>query len=171
MLFHDILGRLVKVCAALGLSLGFVAGAQAAVEELADEVLSEVSASDGVTINFSLQWNPNRTEVDLASSFSLTFTEHGVNTHWVMHGFGGAMDMWGLKIDARKGPADVGDYVEVTMPAYIGFKDFGVQAMAVQTQAEKANEGAFAAPKASYGQWYWNGSATVTGSMYIWPAK
>lgn len=170
MLFHDIFVRLLNICVALVISLGFVGTTHAAVEEVADEDLSEVSAAEGVTIIFNLQWNPNRTEVDLASSFSLTFTQGGVNTHWVMHGFGGAMDMWGLKIDARKGPADVGDYVEVTMPAYIGFKDFGVQAMSAQTQAEKLTDG-FSAPKTSYGQWYWNGSATMTGSMYIWPAK
>lgn len=164
MLFRNCLLLLARCFAIGALSLSLVGLSQAAVEEVADEDLSLVSAADGVTINFILQWNPNRTEVDLASSVSIGFYEKSQWTYWVMHGFGGVMEFWGLKIDARKGPADVGDYVEITMPAYVGFENFGVQAMSVQNDPKVA-------PTTSYGQWYLNGSATVTGSVYIWPAK
>lgn len=166
MLFRNSLVSLARCFAIGALSLTLVGVSHAAVEEVADEDLSLVSAADGVTINFILQWNPNRTEIDLSSSVSIGFYEKArdLNTYWVMHGFGGVMEFWGLKIDARKGPADVGDYVEITMPSYVGFENFGVQAMSVQNDPKVA-------PTTSYGQWYLNGSATVTGSVYIWPAK
>ena len=166
MLFRNSLRRCVRIFATLALIAGFGSHAYGAVEELADEDLSTVSGGEGITINFILQWNPNRTEIDLSSKVSIGFYDKTADqkTFWIMNGFGGVIEFWGLKIDARTGPADVGDYVELTMPAYVGFENFGAQAVSVQTNDKIA-------PTTSYGQWYLNGSATVTGSVYIWPAK
>lgn len=167
MLFRDRLSQCARMVAAIALVVGFAGHASAAVEEVADEDLSTVSGGEGITITFMLQWNPNRTDIDLSSKVSIGFVDTSAvakETFLIMNGFGGGISFWGLKIDARTGPADVGDYVEVTMPAYVGFDNFGAQAVSVQNDPKVA-------PTSSYGQWYLNGSATVTGSVYIWPAK
>lgn len=146
-----------------------------AIDQLEDEDLSAVAGGDGVTIIVQLVWNANRTELDLSSKVSIGFKnvvpdpadpiKTKLNeTYLVYGGFGGGMELIGLKIDALKGPPDVGDYVSVTLPSYIGFDQFGFQSMSVQTSKD-------AAPTASYGQWLLNGSAQVTGNVYIWPSK
>lgn len=143
--------------------------AHSAVEELSDEALSEVSGADGVTIDLHLEWNANAlTAVDLSkmSSISIGFYDAGSDQHTYLafQGFGGVFDMWGLKIDAEAGPVGVGDVVNVTMPALVAFKDFGVRSVYATTDLN-------AEPKSSYGKWILNGAATVTGNVYVWPAK
>ncbi len=148
-------------------SCALIAGqAIGAVEELHDEDLSAVTGSDGVRIDLHLEWHSNRTEVDLSSAISVGFYEaqRDLNTYIVMRGFGGVVDFWGMSIDARTGPADVGDYIDVTLPAYVGFDHFGFQSLSAQNDKN-------AVPTYNYGQWLLNGSATVTGNVYIWPAK
>ena len=46
----------------------------------------------------------------------------------------------------------------------MGFDHFGFQSLSAQNDKN-------AVPTYNYGQWLLNGSATVTGSVYIWPAK
>ena len=153
--------------------------AHAAVEEVADEDLSTVSGEDGVSISLHLEWNADAlTSVDLtdSSSISITYYEHGAtsdldrHTSMVFGGFGGILDMWALHIDARKGPAGVGDYVDVTLPTLVAFNQFGVRT--VYAQSYSGTDPATApAPTVNYGKWLLNGAATVTGNVYIWPAK
>lgn len=146
-----------------------------AIDEVEDEDLSAVAGGDGVTIIVQLVWNANRTQLDLSSKVSIGFknvvpdpadpVKTKLNeTYLVYGGFGGGMELIGLKIDALKGPPDIGDYVSVTLPSYIGFDQFGFQSMSVQASKD-------AVPSASYGQWLLNGSAVVSGNVYIWPAK
>ncbi|HET8869378.1 MAG TPA: DUF6160 family protein [Aquabacterium sp.] len=155
-----------RAVAVAGACLSCAGSALAAVEELHDEDLSAVTGADGVRIDLHLEWRPNRTEVELSSAISVGFYEaqRDLNTFIVMRGFGGVVDFWGLAIDARAGPADVGDYIDVTLPAYVGFDHFGFQSLSAQNDKN-------AVPTYNYGQWLLNGSATVTGNVYIWPAK
>lgn len=157
---------------AVGL-LAVASAAHASVEELTDDVLSSVSGEDGVTIMLHLEWNANAlTSVDLSnsSSISVGFFDAGAadeankHTYLTFQGFGGIVDMWSIHIDARTGPADVGDYVDITLPNLVAFKQFGFRSLYAQTNTT-------AEPSASYGKLLLNGSATVTGNMYIWPAK
>lgn len=143
--------------------------AQAAIEELPDDALSEVSGSDGVTINLHLEWNSNAlSTVDLTkmSSISIGFYDATSNLHTYLafQGFGGVVDFWGLRLDAESGPVGVGDVINITMPSLIAFNQFGFRSMYAQTDLSVE-------PKSSYGKWIWNGAATVTGNVYIWPAK
>ncbi|HET8869903.1 MAG TPA: DUF6160 family protein [Aquabacterium sp.] len=143
--------------------------AHAAIEELPDDDLSQVSGSDGVTINLHLEWNANALNtVDLTkmSSISIGFYDatSDVHTYLAFQGFGGIVDFWGLRIDAEAGPVGVGDVINITMPGLIAFNQFGFRSMYAQTDLSVE-------PKSSYGKWIWNGAATVTGNVYIWPAK
>lgn len=161
------------LCALVFSGLACASAVHAAVEEVPDDALSVVTGEDGVSIILHLEWNANAlTSVDLtdSSSISVTFYEHAQDRHTslVFGGFGGILDMWALHIDARTGPAGVGDYVDVTLPTLVAFNQFGFRALYAQsyTGTEPA-----ATPTASYGKWLLNGMATVTGNVYIWPAK
>lgn len=158
--------RLMSLTVAMGLSCGAL---HAHVEELADDDLSQVSGEDGVSISLHLEWNANAlTAIDLSdlSTISVGFKDatSGANSYFMFHGVGGIVDIWDLHIDARSGPAGVGDYVDITLPSYVYFKQFGVRAVSAQSDPNVL-------PKASYGQWLLNGSALVTGNVFIWPAK
>lgn len=153
-------------------------------QEVSDTDLSDVSGADGVSINASLVWNSNRTQYELSSKVIIgfeKFDEDGENktlTFLTFGGFGGVMDIFGLRIDSVKGPAAIGDYVDITLPRYIGFEDFGFQSMSVQSvrrdkdfDSKQFQTSDLGRPQSSYGQWLYNGSAVMTGHVYIWPAK
>lgn len=162
----DLLAWLRMLVAALALA---PFAAHSAVEEVSDEALSEVSGAQGIEIQLHLELNlKSQTEVDISkmTSISLGFFDASKtqNTYLVFQGFGGIFDLWGLGIDAQAGPAGVGDVVNVTLPSLVTFKDFGLRALYATTDLNVQ-------PTASYGKWILNGAATVTGNVYIWPAK
>ena len=150
--------------------------AHAFSQELQDEDLSAVSAGDGVSISFHLEWNANAlTNVNLSdtSSISVGFYDDAAKRHTslIFQGFGGILDMWNLSIDAKSGPASVGDYVEITLPNFMAFKQFGFRGLYAESYVGSTPPATPQEPLASYGRWLLNGSATVTGSAYIWPSK
>lgn len=154
-----------------------------AAQEVTDSDLSDVSGADGITVNASLVWNTNRTQYELSSKVLIGFERFNDDstktlTYLTFGGFGGGMEIVGLKIDSVKGPAEIGDYVDITLPRYIGFDDFGFQSMSVRsvtvsqtTDTKTFDTNTLPAPTSNYGQWLYNGSAVVTGHVYIWPAK
>lgn len=143
--------------------------AHAGAQELADDDLSEVVGGDGVRIDLHLEWNTNglaSVNLDDVGLISVGFYDNTSKQHsyFTLNGIGGVADFFGLAIDARKGPADVGDYVDLTLPVIVAFKQFGFRAMSAQPTITGS-------PTSSYGQWMLNGAANVTGNVYIWPAK
>lgn len=176
------LSAVSSLVGALVLSLCFC-GISLAAQEVTDADLSDVSGADGITVNASLVWNTNRTQYELSSKVLIGFERFNDDstktlTYLTFGGFGGGMEIVGLKIDAAKGPADIGDYVDITLPRYIGFDDFGFQSMSVRsvtvsqsTDTKTFDTNTLPAPTSNYGQWLYNGSAVVTGHVYIWPAK
>ncbi|MGE5451543.1 MAG: DUF6160 family protein [Acidobacteriota bacterium] len=164
-----------KLLALAVMAMAFSTMAQAAVEELPDDALSAVSGEDGVTIMLHLEWNANAlTAVDLTNSSSISVgfydADQSRHTSLVFQGFGGIMDLWALRIDARTGPAGVGDYVDITMPNLVAFKQFGFRALYAESYTG-AEPTTMPKPTSNYGKWLLDGSATVTGNVYIWPAK
>lgn len=159
-------GKLVLISSCM---VGAISAAHANVQELADDDLSEVAGGDGVRIDLHLEWNTNGlASVDLndVGLISVGFYDNTAKQHsyFTLNGIGGIADFFGLAIDARKGPIDVGDYVDVTLPVIVAFKQFGFRAMTAQPTVTGS-------PTTSYGQWMLNGAANVTGNVYIWPAK
>lgn len=155
-----------------------------AAQEISDADLSDVSGADGVSINASLVWNSNRTQYELSSKVIIGFEKYDADgqnktlTFLTFGGFGGVLDIFGLRIDSMKGPAAIGDYVDVTLPRFIGFEDFGFQSMSVQSvrrdkdfDSKQFKTSDLESPRSSYGQWLYNGSAVMTGHVYIFPAK
>jgi hypothetical protein len=59
------------------------------------------------------------------------------------------------------GPAEVGDVIQLTLPSFLGFKDFGVKAMGVQTDP-------LAPLSNSLGQIQLNGSLQMQGQVLLW---
>ncbi len=170
--------QLVAACLMAGAASAFAA------QEVSDTDLSDVAGADGVSINASLVWNSNRTQYELSSKVIIGFEKYDADgenktlTFLTFGGFGGVMDIFGLRIDSVQGPAEIGDYVDITLPRYIGFEDFGFQSMSVQSvrrdkdfDAKQFQTSDLGRPQSSYGQWLYNGSAVMTGHVYIWPAK
>jgi len=147
---------LLLLCAALN--------AWAAPQAMSDEELAEVNGRDGVGIAVHLELNSqllNGTPTD--SRLTAGFKVDGTTTYAVLHNLAGVIDLYALTLDVRQRPDGGGDYIDVGLPGFVGFKQFGFRALAVQTDPL-----APIAPSANYGQLLLNGTATMTGRLYLW---
>ena len=74
----------------------------------------------------------------------------------------GVMDLIAVTVNVRS-RADGSDYIDIGLPSFVGFKQFGFRALAAQTDPT-----APIPPSASYGQLLLNGTATMTGHVFLW---
>lgn len=128
---------------------------------LSDEQLAGV-AGKGIAILVHLELNSGLlTGQQIDSRISAGFTVDGVTTYAIAQNFGGLLDMFAITLDPSTKP-DGSGYLAIGMPTFIGAKDFGVRAIGVQTDA--------AAPiNNSLGSLLLNGTASMTGSLNLWP--
>lgn len=127
--------------------------AAAAPVALSDEELAAVEGRDGVGLAVHLE---------LDSRLTAGFNVNGTTTYAVVHHLGGVMDLMALTIDVRHRP-DGGDYVDIGLPGFVGFRQFGVRGLSAQTDPL-----APLAPNANYGQLLLNGTGSMTGHVYLW---
>jgi len=124
---------------------------------LSDEELGRISGQAGIVLNAHLELN---TGPQSENRISLGF-KVGTTTYLLLNNLSGTLDLLGLTVQAVAGPAEVGDVIQLTLPSFLGFKDFGVKAMGVQTDplAPLAN---------SLGQIQLNGSLQMQGQVLLW---
>ncbi|MED5620503.1 DUF6160 family protein [Ideonella sp. BN130291] len=130
--------------------------AVAAPEALDDDALAEVHGQDGVSLFLHLE---------LDTSLNLGFKVDGRTTFAVLQGVGGTADLFGLTLDIGRRPDGLGTFIDVGLPAWVGFKDFGFRALGAQADPQTP-----ITPATSYGQLLINGTANLTGHVYLWAA-
>jgi hypothetical protein len=137
------------------------AGARAEKAPLSDEELSDVSGK-GVAILVHLELNSGLLSGQpIDSRISAGFAVDGVTTYAIAQNLGGILDMFAITLDPTtrtNGP----DYLAIGMPTYFAAREFGVRALAVQTDAS-------APVTASLGSLLLNGVASMTGQLNVWP--
>lgn len=123
--------------------------------------LAQVSGRDG--IGFAVHLEINSAPIyglDIDSRLTAGFTVDGLKTYLVALNPGGIIDLFAMALNLRTRP-DGGDYIDVTLPFFVGVQDFGVRALSAQTD-----------PRApitnSYGQFLLNGHASMQGHLYLW---
>ena len=145
---HAVVLLLVLLCCSLR--------AVAAPEALNDDELAEVSGQDGVSLFLHLE---------LDTSLNMGFNVDGKTTFAVVQGLGGTADLFGLTLDIGQRPDGNGTFIDIGLPAWVGFKDFGFRALGAQTDPHVP-----VTPATSYGQLLINGTANLTGHVYVWAA-
>ncbi|HJV62543.1 MAG TPA: hypothetical protein VJ743_16475 [Albitalea sp.] len=125
----------------------------AAPVSLSDEELAGVSGGDGISLAVHLELDAN---------LVAGFTVGGTRTYAVMQGLGGVADLFSFTVDVRS-RTDGADYVDISLPGFVGFTQFGFKALAAQSDPL-----APIAPSASYGQLQLNGNGAMTGHIYLW---
>lgn len=155
------MARLV-VCVTLLPCMLLAVPAAHAAEAMTDEQLAGVEGRDGIGLAVHLELNSALlTGATMDSRITMGFKSAGVNTYLVIQNFGGVMDQMGMSLQAKARPDGGGDYLDFTLPVFVGFKDFGFRAMSAQTDPT-------APITASYGQVLMNGTAQVQGHVLLW---
>jgi hypothetical protein len=148
----------------LALCLALAAAhAAAAPVALSDAELSAVSGGDGIGLAVHLELNSallagRPTDSRLTAGFNVD----GTKTYAVVQNLAGVMDLVAVTVNMRS-RSDGGDYIDIGLPQFVGFKQFGFRALAAQTDPFAA-----IAPSGSYGQLLLNGTANMTGHVYLW---
>jgi hypothetical protein len=128
---------------------------------LSDDEMSGV-AGKGVAILVDLQLNAGLlTGQNMDARISAGFTVDGVTTYAIAQNFGGILDMFAVTLDPSTNAAGL-NYLAIGMPYYLAMKDFGVRALAVQTDPTGPIT-------SSLGSILLNGSANMTGQLNLWP--
>jgi len=131
--------------------------AQAATP-LNDAALASVSGRDGIVMGAHLQLGQ---QPDSNTRVSLGFKVAGNTSYLMLDRVSGTLDLLGLEVRAVNGGASGSDVIQVTLPTFLGLKDFGLRGFAAQTDA--------GAPLAnSLGQIQLNGSAQIQGQLLLW---
>jgi hypothetical protein len=126
---------------------------------LSDDEMSNV-AGKGVAILVHLELNAGQ---NIDSRISAGFTVDGTTTYAIVQNFGGLLNMFAITLDPRTNAAGQ-DYLAIGMPYYVAAKDFGAHAITVGTDPSSP-------VTAGFGSLLLNGSANMTGSLNVWPAK
>jgi hypothetical protein len=157
---HRLLSCLWCLCA-----LAVADTAWATPVALDDDELGEVTGQNGVSIGVHLELNSQLlTGAAIDSRLVAGFQVNGVTTYAVMQNLAGVVDMYFLTLDVRQRPGG-GDYIDLGLPSFVGMNQFGFRALAVQSSPT-----APITQNANYGQVILNGTATMTGHVYIWAA-
>ena len=128
---------------------------------LSDDEMSSV-AGKGIAILVDLQINAGLlTGQNIDARISAGFTVDGTTTYAIAQNFGGILDMFAVTLDPSINAAGL-NYLAIGMPYYLAAKDFGVRALAVQTDAGGPIT-------SSLGGVLLNGSANMTGQLNVWP--
>ena len=137
--------------------------ASAAPVPLSDDELAAVEGRDGVGLAVHLELNSQLLS-GTSSGARLTagFNVNGTTTYAVVQDLAGVMDLVAVTLNVRKRP-DGGDYLDVGLPGFVGFRQFGLRALGAQTDPL-----ALVPASASYGQLLLNGTASMTGHVYLW---
>lgn len=131
---------------------------------LSDEELSAVQGRDGIGLAVHLELNSALLQGQLTDSRLMAgFNVNGQTTYAVVQNLAGVMDLIAVTLDVHQRSDGGPDYVDIGLPAFVGFKQFGFRALAAQTDPTAPITSAN-----SYGQVLLNGTGTMTGHVYLW---
>lgn len=150
----------MKLCLSLAALLSGAA-LHAEPQALDEAELAQVSGRDG--IGFAVHLEINAAPIyglDIDSRLTAGFTVDGLKTYLVALNPGGIIDLFAMSLNLRTRP-DGGDYIDVTLPFFLGVQDFGVRALSAQTDPRGPITN-------SYGQFLLNGHASMQGHLYLW---
>jgi hypothetical protein len=149
----------------LALLLGML-NAAAAPQPLDDAELAAVAGRDGVALAVHLDLNAAR----LAGAGQSTdarllvgYRVEGQTSYAVLQDIGGQMTLAALTLKVRERADGGGDYVDIGMPSFVGFSRFGFRAMGALSDPSLP-----LTPANSLGGLQLNGSAAMTGHVYVW---
>ncbi|MDC8785033.1 hypothetical protein [Roseateles koreensis] len=159
---HQQVARLLGAAGLMGGCVLAPAGSTSfAATPLDDAALSAVTGRDGIVLNAHLELN---TAADSTNRVSVGFKVAGATSYLVLDKISGTLDMLGLEVKAIAGPGGstgISDVIQVGLPSFLGFKDFGIRAIAAQADAT-------APITASMGQIQLSGSAQLQGQVLLW---
>jgi len=139
----------------------FAASAPADTVPLSDDELGAV-AGKGVAILVHLELNAGLlTGQNIDSRVSAGFKVDDTTTYAIVQNFGGLLNLFAVTLDPSVNAAGL-NYLSIGMPNYIAAKEFGMRAIAVQTDPT-------APITSSLGSILLNGSANMTGQLNVWP--
>jgi hypothetical protein len=130
---------------------------------LSDDELAAVDGRDGVGLAVHLELNSQLLSgTSSGARLSAGFNVNGTTTYAVVQDLAGVADLIAVTLNVRKRP-DGGDYLDIGLPGFVGFKQFGFRALSAQTDplAIVPNGG-------GYGSLLLNGTASMTGHVYLW---
>jgi hypothetical protein len=143
------------------LCCGAAAAAQSA-KALDDDELAQVSGRDGIAIAMHLALNEPGASGAAAveNRVSIGTTVDGQTNYIVLKNLHGTIDMFALDLSVQKKP-DGTDYVEIGLPGYLKFGNFGFDSLSVQADP--------AAPVTdSLGRVSINGTLSMQGQLRLW---
>nr|WP_295081310.1 hypothetical protein [uncultured Roseateles sp.] len=138
-------------------TLALLSLASPAATPLDDAALAGVSGRDGIVMNAHLQLN---TQPGSNNRVSLGFKVQGNTSYLLLDRVSGTLDLLGLEVKPATSSSQ-GDVIQVGMPSFLGFKDFGIRAIGVQGDA-------LAPISNSLGQIQLSGSAQMQGQLLMW---
>jgi len=136
---------------------------RAAPVPLSDDELAAVDGRDGVGLAVHLELNSQLLQgTSSGARLSAGFNVNGTTTYAVVQDLAGVADLIAVTLNVRK-RADGGDYLDIGLPGFVGFKQFGFRALNAQTDplAIVPNGG-------GYGSLLLNGTSAMTGHVYLW---
>lgn len=140
--------------------------ALAATQPLSDDELSDVAGREGVALALDLDLNAAR----LAGGGQATdarllvgYRVGGQTTYAVLQDIGGQMTLAAMAISVRKRVDGGGDYVDIALPGFVGFANFGFRAMGAISNPDQA-----LGLSNSLGGLQLNGTGSMTGHVYVW---
>ena len=140
------------------------ANAAAAPVALTDDELAGVAGRDGVGLAVHLELNSALlTGAATDSRLTAGFVVDNTKTYAVVQNLAGVMDLVAVTLNVRSRADGSGDCIDIGLPAFVGFKQFGFRALAAQTDPT-----APIPASASYGQLLLNGTASMTGHVFLW---
>lgn len=129
---------------------------------LADSELSGVAARDGISFAAHIVVNdPKLVGAVSDSRLSLGFHDGGEPRYIVLRNVRGTVDMFAIGINVKPRPDGSGDYIAITLPAYIRYTNFGFESMSVQNDPNAAING-------NLGSVNLNGSLQMQGEFRMW---
>ena len=144
-----------------GVLAAAASGAFAEKKALDDDELRGVSGK-GIAIAVNLQLNTRQIAGTAPpSNISAGFNVNGVTTYAIVQNFGGGLQLFSITIDPSVKPDGTG-YLAIGMPSYVNAQDFGIHGIGVQTDPN-------APITSSLGSLTLNGTASMTGTLNLWP--
>jgi hypothetical protein len=140
------------------------ASALAAPAPLSDDELADVEGRDGVSLAVHLELNSALLDGAAIDSRLLAgFGVDGTTTYAIVHNLAGVMDLVALTFDVRSRPDGGGDVLDIGLPSFVGFRQFGFRALAASTDPNVP-----VTPANSYGSLLLHGTASMTGHVVLW---